>query len=124
MKWLYRALAIITLTAVCVSRTEALPQIDFNVIATTTGSISYAGGANPLKGSNISVDNVVGLNTPMNNNVLRNCISCTLTFMTGNLSGSTPLTNWEFASGGTITLTGGIDLNNNGNATDGVDVPV
>ena len=95
--------------------------LDFNIASPTSGTISYAGGNAPLIGSGISVDSVVGLNTaPLNNNVVRNCLGCFLNFTTGGLTGVTP-TQWTFGNGGSITMTGTVDLNNNG-VIDGTDV--
>ena len=87
------------------------PILDFGVIAPTTGSISYNGGGGPLVGTNISVDNVVGLGTPLNNGVIYNILNGRLDFTTGNLTGSTS-TAWSFGGGGrsTITLSGTVDL--------------
>ena len=36
-------------------------ELDFNLSAPTSGTISYGGGGGALIGSNIEVDNVVGL---------------------------------------------------------------
>ena len=92
--------------------------LDFGVIAPTAGSISYAGGAAPMVGSGIQVDNVIGLNTPLQNFIARNCLSCVLNFTTGNLSSSTS-NLWNFGSGGSITLTGTVDLDNSGTVSFG-----
>jgi hypothetical protein len=93
----------------------ATPTLDFGVIAPTTGSISYAGGAAPLVGTNISVDNVTGLDTVLNNNVSFNLLNGVLNFTTGNLVSSNA-TTWNFGSGANsfITLTGSVDVNNDG----------
>ena len=105
------------------SQAYAAGMLDFGVIAPTTGSISYAGGANPLVGSNIEVDNITGLGTPLNAGVAgqRDCIGCLLNFTTGNLI-STTANSWTFGPGGTITIVGGIDLNDN-MVLDGTDIP-
>jgi hypothetical protein len=90
-------------------------SLDFNIGAPTVGAVSYDGVGGGLVGSNIEVDNVVGLSTPANANVTSVCLSCVLNFNTGGLTsygGSNPTNNgwWSFASGGTITITGGVDL--------------
>ena len=87
----------------------AVPVLDFGIVAPTLGSISYAGGAAPLVGSGISVDNVVGSDTPSNDGVLRDCIDCTLAFTTGASTGI-----WTWDGTGEITITGAVDLNDNG----------
>ena len=95
--------------------------LDFNLTSPTTGTISYAGGANPLVGSNISVDSVVGLGTSANDGVVRSLFSARLNFTTGNLIGFTS-TTWDFSGGGSISLVGGVDLNGNG-IEDSGDIP-
>jgi PEP-CTERM motif-containing protein len=85
-------------------------QLDFGVIAPTTGTISYAGGTAALIGSGISVNNVTGINgVPLNNNVTATCVSCTLNFTSGSSNGT-----WSWSSGGTITIVGGVDFNGGG----------
>src|SRR5215510_2067952 len=90
-------------------------ELDFNISAPTSGTISYGGGGGALIGSNIEVDNVVGLSTPANANVTALCLNCALNFNTGALTGAGgPNPNnsgwWRFGSGGTITITGGVQL--------------
>jgi hypothetical protein len=87
--------------------------IDFGVVAPTAGVISYAGGVTPMIGSGIQVDNVVGIGTPSQNFVARNCLSCVLNFATGNLL-SSGANLWSFGGGGNLTLTGTVDLNGDG----------
>jgi hypothetical protein len=92
-------------------------ELDFNISAPTSGTISYDGTGNGLIGANIEVDNVVGLSTPANANVTSLCVSCVLNFTSGNLSnagGPPPSGNnngwWSFGSGGSISITGGVQL--------------
>jgi hypothetical protein len=101
---------------------QADPIIDFGLVAPTAGTISYAGGTAPLFGTNIQVDNVVGLDTPDHNGWLRNLDGGTLDFETGDLIGS-DASHWTFGGGGSITLTGGVDLDNNGSIGLG-DIPL
>jgi hypothetical protein len=95
-------------------------EIDFNLSAPTSGIISYTGGSSALIGSNIEVDNVVGLSTPANANVTSVCLSCLLNFNSGTLTGSGPQNGgwWSFGSGGTISITGGVQLQG------GTDIPL
>jgi hypothetical protein len=89
------------------------PFLDFTINSGASGSIYYSGGGAPLVGSNIEVSSVVGTNgVPINNNLLQSCISCTLSFTTGGLL-STSSTGWTFNTGGTLTLSGWLDLNGN-----------
>lgn len=94
-------------------------ELDFNLSAPTSGTISYGGGGGALIGSNIEVDNVVGLSTPNNANVTSVCFSCMLNFNSGNLTGSGPQNGgwWSFGSGGTISIIGGVQLQG------GTDIP-
>lgn len=88
---------------------RALSILDFDMAAPTAGSISYDGGATPLKGVNIQVDTVVGIGTPLNNLVLLPVTGGLLNFTTGNLTGFDQY-HWNFGGGGpaSIVLTGGI----------------
>lgn len=88
--------------------------IDFGIIYPTAGSISYAGGANPLIGIDISVDNVTGTGGTANGGVTFNLLNAKLNFTTGALT-SFDANNWYFGggSGTTIGLTGTIDVNGN-----------
>jgi hypothetical protein len=95
--------------------------MDFELIAPSSGTISYPVLNGPLKGVNIDVDSVVGSTTPLNNGVEVKCIGCVLTFTTGNLT-STDSSSWNFGPGGSITLIGGVDLNGN-SILDAGDVP-
>src|SRR5262245_42575645 len=87
-------LAIVSAVLLWAGSALADPILDFGVIAPTPGTISYAGGASPLVGSGIQVDNVVGLSTPLNNGVLRNLFSAVLNFSTGASNGP-----WSWAGG-------------------------
>lgn len=101
-------ISLVLIIGVLATPVQATPVLDFNIAPPTPGTISYGGGSNSLVGTGIEVDTITGLGTPANNNVTVTCVSCTLTFTTGSTTG--PLT-W---SGGTITLTGGVDLNGGG----------
>jgi len=82
------------------------PVIDFDVPGAQpkTAHINYAGNSAPLVGSGIVVDNIVGLDTPLHASPPDSpltCIGCILNFETG------PHTvGWNWAGGGTITITG------------------
>ena len=89
--------------------------LDFSVISPTSGTISYAGGDNPLVGTDISVDLVAGIDTPLNTGVNVALSGALLNFTTGNLTASTSNT-WTFGGGesSSIILTGGVDLDGGG----------
>ena len=99
-------------TGLFVAQAALAIELDFNLSAPTSGTISYGGGGGVLIGSNIEVDNVVGLSTPANANVTSVCLSCLLNFNSGTLTGSGPQNGgwWSFGSGGTISITGGVQL--------------
>lgn len=85
------------------------PIIDFAMVVPTSGSVSYNGGPhgaapNPLVGSAINVDYVIGENTPQHSFVKLNLIGGELNFQTGNFFSSNA-TTWFFNGGGYFTLT-------------------
>ena len=89
------------------------PSLDFNIAAPTSGTVSFAGGTSALVGTDIQVDTVVGLGTVANDGVTLNCIGCVLNFTTGDYSGASG-NQWLFGGGGTITINGSLDTNNDG----------
>lgn len=88
---------------------HAGPSLDFNVAAhsPSIGSISYAGGANPLVGAGIHVDTVTGLSTPFNSGAVLTLANTFLNFTSGNMVTFDPFT-WFFQGGGTISVIGDI----------------
>jgi hypothetical protein len=115
-------MAMALLLSASPGQVNASPIFDFNMDANhpATASLSYAGGAAPLIGKDISVDFVQLVGDPLSQ---RNISGGILAFTTGNLTGS-DATRWFFGGGGTITLKGGVDLNNDGDYTDPEDIPV
>lgn len=122
MKSVFRLMAVAAMV-VGIGTARADPILDFGVpsINDPTAQISYAGGANPLVGVNISVFNVAGLGTSLNALTSLDIFGGQLNFTTGNFSGSDP-THWYFGAGGWLTITGAVDLNNN-HVLDGGDLP-
>jgi hypothetical protein len=108
----------------------AFGKIDFdaNSVHVGTPSFSYAGGATPLVGSSISLDTVTGIGTLINASVGRTLFDPTgsiirdaqLNFTTGNFTGTSG-SSTLFGAGGSINITGSVDLNNN-NVIDGGDI--
>jgi len=88
---------------ILITTTTNASTIDFGLVAPTSGTISYAGGAAPLVGSGIDVDNIVGLATPSNPDAPIACETCILEFTTGASTGG-----WDFGAGGTISIVGGV----------------
>lgn len=99
----------------------ATPILDFGMIAPTSGTISYD-GQTALVGTGIQVDNILGMDTPLNNYAAFNILNGSLNFMTGNLTSGTT-TSLNFGGGGNnyISLTGTVDLNGN-NTVDSTDI--
>jgi len=84
-----------------VTSTVSASSLDFGIIAPTAGTINYAGGINPLTGTGINVDNILGSGTPAHPGTTLTCTSCSLDFTTGASTGG-----WNFSGGGTINITG------------------
>jgi hypothetical protein len=125
--WLFALLAMIAGGSFC----RASPSLDFGIQAGSpqAGTVSYDGSGGPLKGLGIDVFTVSGLGgTPLNNGVTRNLYgaggidTAVMDFMTGNLTG-TDSNHWFFGAGGSITIVGGVDLDNNGSIS-GSDIPL
>ncbi len=73
------------------------------------GSLSYSGGASDLIGKNIGVESITGLNTPANGpSTSLQVVGGMLNFTTGAFSGGPNSTEWDFASGGNVTISGTI----------------
>lgn len=80
--------------------------LDF-LIPGGTGTISYAGGSNPLVGSGIGVSQVTGINTPQNAGTLT-ITGGSLGFTTGAFASSTP-GSWIFSPlGSSINIVGSV----------------
>lgn len=88
---------------------HATPSLDFNISAhsPSVGSISYAGGANPLVGAGILVDTVTGLSTPQNSGTVLALSNAYLNFTSGNLA-TFDASTWFFSGGGNIQIVGDI----------------
>ncbi|MDY6988795.1 MAG: VPLPA-CTERM sorting domain-containing protein [Thermodesulfobacteriota bacterium] len=109
---------VIAILILFLSPTPGLPsQIHFDIDTPTTGSISWAGGEAPLVGSDIEVDQVMGLGTPNYPDVAYSVTDGELDFQTGkclDVIDEGPFYRWTFAGGGWITLTGGVDFDGDG----------
>ncbi len=88
---------------------QATPSLDFNVAAhsPSVGTINYAGGATPLVGTGIHVDNVTGLATPLNSGVVLGLANTFLNFTSGNMV-SWDASHWHFSGGGSIQIVGDV----------------
>jgi hypothetical protein len=116
-KRMKKIIVLFFLVAMLMMATSAMatPILDFNIGPPTGGSISYVGGAAPLVGNAITVDNVFGMDTSFNNNVAFNLINAFFNFSTGNLvSGNANTLSFGATPSSTITLSGTVDVNGNG----------
>jgi hypothetical protein len=96
-------------------RADAL--IDFLVFPpSSAGLISYAGGSAPLVGSSIPIAGVSGMQTPQNSGAFLPCTACVLNFTTGAFASSASNV-WTFYNGGSLDLTGTVDLGGGNQAT-------
>ncbi len=85
---------------------QANTILDF-LIPGGSGSVSYAGGSNPLVGSSIGVSQVTGINTPQNAGTLT-ISGGNLSFTTGAFTGSTS-NSWIFSpQNSSITIWGSV----------------
>lgn len=104
----------------CTAGSVNAAELNFRIEATTPGSVAYAGGASDLLiGSGIEVDSVTGLTTPLHNDEVSTCVSCTLNFTSGAFSGyDVSSQTWLFNGGGSISVVGGIDFIDNSSIAD------
>jgi hypothetical protein len=91
---------------------RAVPTLDFNLDGNhpSNAMVTYAGGAAPLVGSNLSVDTVSGSDTPVVHAPV-NITNGLLNFTTGNFVSnvvSMGVTTSTFNSGGSLTIMGDI----------------
>jgi len=84
---------------------KASGVIDFGLAG--GGAVTWSGGTAPLVGTDIAINTVCGIDTPLNDGVCFNVTDGFLSFTTGSYSGS-DASNWYFNGGGTITVDGTI----------------
>jgi len=100
----------LTLGLAASGRVDASPNLTFTLTPQSgDGRISYAGGTAPVVGDDLRVASVKGLGTPDNGDVVLPLDAGTLTFKTGDLSGTAAAgSERNFAPGGHLELVGGI----------------
>jgi len=86
----------------------ALPTIVFDTVpGGAGGTIVYGGAGGPAVGTNIQFVDIVGIDSPLNANVVLDCVDCFLNFTTGaNIQEGPPQYIW--AGGGSFVLTGDV----------------
>ena len=84
--------------------------LGFDDVLTQGGTISYAGGVNPVVGTDIIFDQITGHSTPSNDGVDLICEGCLLNFSTGSYTGKIPQGPGKellgFLGGGTLSIMG------------------
>jgi hypothetical protein len=98
------ALATAGIVSVAGSAEAAVIQFDDKTVH--GGTLDYDGVGGGLVGKDLLLDTVLGIDTPSNNGKELSCVGCKLNFVTGANISETP--SYEFASGGSITITGKI----------------
>lgn len=94
----------LTLLMVPVAALGSSSVLDFSLAG--GGTVSYSDGS-PLFGSNVAIDSVCGINTPLNSGVCLGISNGVLGFQTGGFSGYDS-SDWYFNGGGFIDITGTI----------------
>lgn len=96
--------SLVFLLAPVVANAESI--IDFGIAG--GGTISWDGNpSHSLIGSNIAIDSVTGIGTPLNDGVTLTITDGFLNFVTGSFLG-TDSSHWYFSGGGNISITGTI----------------
>ena len=97
--------ATMTLTAAS-AQAATFPMLSFDDVEVAGGTLTYAGEGGSLVGTDLLLDEVTGLYTPLNQGVDLSCLGCTLDFVTGDNISESP--NFIFGTGGTVTISGSI----------------
>ena len=83
--------------------------LDLNVSAEDCqGVVGYGGGSTPLVGSGLGVASITGTDSPLHPDQVLNLMGGQLDFTTGAFSGTAGGTGWNFAKGGSVSVTGAI----------------
>lgn len=106
LRMLVLAAVVLFLVPMAVVPAHADTVIDFGSLV-PGGTVSYAGGTNPLVGVGLNITSVVGIMTPSNPGSFP-VSGGLLSFTTGNFSSFNPVTGYTFNGGGTISITGGV----------------
>ena len=102
--------AVLALLVTVAGSAAQAASLQFNLTAAqTTGTVSYAGGTNPLVGTAIGIADIIGLGTSANDGITATCSNCQLSFMTGNYTGFAGDT-WDFDPDGSVSIVGGVDF--------------
>jgi hypothetical protein len=103
MKKTLAILALLTLPGIAL----ALPAIVFDTVpGGAGGTITYDGAGGPAVGTAIKFVDISGLDTPLNNGAVLDCVDCLLSFTTG--ANVTEGPTYQWAGGGSFTLVGDV----------------
>jgi PEP-CTERM motif len=93
----------------------AAAQLSFDNPTVDGGTVSYNGAGGPVVGNDVIFQQVIGVDTPLNNGVSLFCSPgpCLLDFTTGNNIAEGPPV-YTFNGGGSLTLTGGLNTQADG----------
>ena len=124
MKLLFISFAALIFLLSVFSASANASQIHFDLnLPDTSGSIYFNGGtSNPLVGEDIPVHVVTGVGTPSNDGTEFDIINGLLDFQTGDLtsySSSGGNQTWTFSGGGSLTITGTVDVDGEGDVDAG-----
>jgi hypothetical protein len=122
MKRVLVVLALLLVSGIALVPGSALAaaKLTFDNPTVDGGTISYDGAGGPLVGTDIIFQQVIGVDTPLNNTTSLFCwpVDCVLNFTTGNnVTEGPPI--YTFLGGGSLSLTGGLNT-----AADGSGVQV
>ena len=87
--------------------TSQAATLTFDDIHLFGGTLSYDGSGGALRGTGIIFDTIRGIDTPLHNEAILNCVGCVLNFATGgNTAESPPFPLYLWQGGGFFTLAG------------------
>jgi hypothetical protein len=105
----------------------ALPHLCADIVASDTfhqldsANANYAGGQSPLTGGALMSSVAIGASSgQLNSGTSVSCGDCTFSFTSGPFTGNSML-QWDFATPGSVTFTGSVDLDRDGGGIHGGD---
>lgn len=107
-KWARAYCFLLCLVLLCAAPAWADATLDFQLAGAAGGSISYAGGLNPLVGANIPIRVVTGAGTPFQDGSSLTITNGFLNFNTGNYGYTDTFGNLIFVGAGSFAITGTI----------------
>jgi hypothetical protein len=117
MKRVLVVLALLLVSGIALVPGSALAaaKLTFDNPTVDGGTLSYNGAGGPLVGTNIIFQEVIGVDTPLNDTTSLFCwpVNCVLNFTTGNNVVEGP-PFYTFLGGGSLTLTGGLNTQADG----------